>query len=62
MLIVKIQPGQAPEVFIRASSDAQEDLCLAIWPLVRKHLTALDQDLRRFTEKVLSGEDQVAAS
>jgi hypothetical protein len=49
MIVVHISPGRVEKAFVQADSDFFEDLDLAFWPLVRKHLGDLDRDLRKLT-------------
>ncbi len=58
MIIARINPARVEDVFIEAESDLIEDVLLAVWPLVRQHLGALDRDLRRVTGEVLGEKGQ----
>lgn len=62
MIIAKINPVRVQEVLIQADSDLMEDVLLAIWPLVRRHLGALDRDLRKVTGEVLEEKAEYASS
>jgi len=46
MIIVHINPGGVEKICFQADSDLAEDLCLAVWPLVRKELDRLHKRLR----------------
>lgn len=52
MIIAKIAPGRVEEVLVQANTEATEDLDLAVWPIVRQHLSALDRDLQDLTRRV----------
>ncbi len=46
MIMVSISPEGVEEILLAGQSDKEEDACLAIWPIVRNRLKALDFDLR----------------
>ena len=56
MIIVHINPVKVEAAYVESCSDVMEDLCLAVWPLVRKHLSALDKELREVAGKMLENE------
>ena len=49
MIVVHINPAGVEKVYFESNSDLAEDLCLAIWPLVRKELGNLHRKLRKAT-------------
>ena len=53
MIIVHINPAGVEKVYFQADSDLAEDLCLAVWPVVRDELNRLHQKLRRAGKKTL---------
>ena len=53
MIIVHINPGGVEKVYFQADSDLAEDLCLAVWPVVREELNRLHQKLRKAGKKTL---------
>jgi hypothetical protein len=53
MIIARINPARVESVDIVAESDLMEDFDLAVYPLIRRHLHALDQELRKLTSEVL---------
>jgi hypothetical protein len=53
MIVVHINPTGVEEVYFKSSSDLAEDLCMAVWPMVRHELGALDRKLKRATGEVI---------
>lgn len=53
MIVVHINPAGVEAVYFQSTSDVTEDLCLAIWPLVRQDLERLNKKLRREAEETL---------
>lgn len=53
MIVVHINPAGVERVYFQADSDLAEDLCLAVWPLVRKRLNSLHRELDRAADKTL---------
>ena len=53
MIIVHINPAGVEKVYFQADSDLAEDLCLAVWPLVRKELDHLHRKLRKTAKRTL---------
>jgi len=53
MIIVHINPAGVEKVYFQANSDLAEDLCLAVWPLVRKELDHLHRNLRKTAKRTL---------
>ena len=53
MIIVHINPTGVEKIFFQADSDLAEDLCLAVWPLVREELNRLHRKLRNAGKKTL---------
>ncbi len=53
MIIVHINPAGVEKIYFQADSDLIEDLCLAVWPLVRKELDRLHRKLREATRREL---------
>ena len=53
MIVVHINPGRIEKVYFQADSDLAEDLCLAVWPLVREELKRLDRKLKRAAQATL---------
>lgn len=53
MIIVHINPAGVEKVYFQAESDLAEDLCLAVWPLVREELNRLHQKLTKAGKKTL---------
>ena len=53
MIVVHINPAGVEKVYFQAESDLAEDLCLAVWPVVRQDLGKLHKKLRRAAEKTL---------
>ena len=47
MIVVHITPSGVEKVRFQADSDLAEDLCLVVWPLVRKELNRLHKRLRK---------------
>jgi hypothetical protein len=53
MIIVHINPAGVEKVYFQSTSDLAEDLCLAIWPVVREELDKLHGKLRKAAKKTL---------
>ncbi len=53
MIIVHINPAGVEKIYFQADSDLAEDLCMAVWPLVRKELNHLHKKLRKSAKKTL---------
>jgi hypothetical protein len=53
MIIVHINPVGVERVCFESESALAEDLCLAVWPLVREELNRLEKRLRKTAEKTL---------
>ena len=53
MIIVHINPAGIEKVYFQSGSDLAEDLCLAIWPLVRRELDRLHRKLRKAADSTL---------
>jgi len=53
MIIVHINPAGVENIYFQADSDLAEDLCMAVWPLVRKELNHLHKKLRKSAKKTL---------
>jgi len=53
MIIVHINPAGIEEISFQSDSDLAEDLCLAVWPLVRKELDRLHRKLRKAASRTL---------
>ena len=53
MIIVHINPAGVEKVYFQADSDLAEDLCLAVWPVVREELNRLHQKLTKAGKKTL---------
>ncbi len=53
MIIVHINPAGVEKIYFQADSDLAEDLCMAVWPLVRKELDHLHKKLRKSANKTL---------
>ncbi len=53
MIIVHINPAGVEKICFQSDSDLAEDLCLAVWPLVRKELDCLHRKLRKAANKTL---------
>jgi len=47
MIVVHTTPSGVEKVRFEAESDLVEDLCLGVWPLVRKELNRLHKRLRK---------------
>ena len=54
MIIARINPARVESVDIVAESDIMENIDLAIYPLVRRHLRALDRDLREVMSRIVT--------
>lgn len=53
MIIVHINPAGIEKIYIQSDSDLAEDLCMAVWPLVRRDLDRLHNKLRQATKNTL---------
>jgi len=53
MIVVHINAARVEKVYFQADSDLAEDLCLAVWPLVREELGRLDGKLKRAAQATL---------
>ena len=53
MIVVHISPAGIEQVYFQSNSELAEDLCLAIWPVVREELNHLHKTLRKEAEKTL---------
>jgi len=53
MIIVHINPAGVEKIYFQADSDLAEDLCMAVWPLVRKELDHLHKKLKKAAKKTL---------
>jgi hypothetical protein len=53
MIIVHINPAGIEKIYFQADSDLVEDLCLAVWPLVRSDLDRLHKKLRKTAKQTL---------
>jgi len=51
MIVVHINPTGVEKVYFQADSDLAEDLCMTVWPLVRKELNRLHKRLRKTLAK-----------
>lgn len=58
MIVVHISPVGVEKVYFEADSDLAEDLCLAVWPLVRARLERLHKELRKSAKKTLEIAEQ----
>lgn len=47
MIIVHINPAGVEKIYFQADSELAEDLCMAVWPLVRRELDRLHRKLRK---------------
>jgi hypothetical protein len=54
MIIVHINPAGVENVYFQSTSNVAEDLCMAVWPVVRKELDRLDVKLRKAVRKTLA--------
>jgi len=54
MILIKVQPTGIKDVFIQAKSDREEELSMAIWPIVRQHVRALNRDLQTILDAATS--------
>ena len=61
MIVVHINPTWVEKVYFQADSDLAEDLCMAVWPLVRKELNRLHNRLRKTAGQALrrAGEEEL---
>ena len=59
MFTVQINPCGVEEVSLNSHSEALDDICLVLWPVVRKHLRRLDKELKAIIREVIenSAED-----
>jgi hypothetical protein len=46
MIVVHLNPSGVERVSFESRSDLEEDLCMAVWPLVRKRLGKLSLELK----------------
>jgi hypothetical protein len=53
VIVIHINPAGVENVYFHSTSDLAEDLCMAIWPLVRQDLGRLHKKLRRATKSTL---------
>jgi len=53
MIIVHINPTGIEGVYFESNSESLEDLSLAVWPLIRKHLKRLQKDLKTISKFTL---------
>ena len=53
MIVIRVNPVRIESVDIVTSSDLEEDVDLAVYPLVRRHLQALEKDLRGVMSRVV---------
>ena len=53
MIVVHINAAGVEQVYFQSNSDLAEDLCLAIWPVVRAELNRLHKKLRKSAQKTL---------
>jgi hypothetical protein len=53
MIIVHINPTGVEKVCFQAESELAEDLCLAVWPVVRGELNRLHHKLTEAGKKTL---------
>lgn len=53
MIVVHINPAGVEKVYFESTSDLAEDLCLAVWPVVREDLNKLNAKLRKAAKKTL---------
>jgi hypothetical protein len=51
MILVEITKDGIEKVCVRATSEAEQDRDLKIWPLVRRGLNRLNRDLSRVQEQ-----------
>ncbi len=54
MIVVHINPTGVEKIYFQADSDLAEDLCLAVWPVVREELNRLHKKLREAGKKTLN--------
>ncbi len=47
MVVVHATPSGVEKVCLETESDLVEDLCIGVWPLVRKELNRLHKRLRK---------------
>ena len=57
MFTVQINPCGVEEISLHSDSEALDDVCLVLWPVVRRHLTQLDRELRTIMGKFIETED-----
>ena len=53
MIVVHINPTGVEKIYFQADSDLAEDLCLAVWPVVREELDRLHKRLRKAGKRTL---------
>ncbi len=53
MVIVHINPAGVEKIYFQADSELAEDLCMAVWPLVRRELDRLHRKLRKAADSTL---------
>jgi len=51
MIVVHINPTGVQEIHFESESELAEDLCLAVWPLVRDGLNQLHRKMRKAARK-----------
>jgi len=60
MIIVHINATGVEKVYFRSVSTATEDLCLAVWPVVRCELGRLHRKLRKVSKETLKKVEEQA--
>lgn len=61
MIVVHINPAGVEKVYFQSGSDLAEDLCMAVWPLVRRDLDRLDKKLKRAAKRALGAAGECVA-
>jgi hypothetical protein len=53
VIVIHINPAGVENVYFDSTSDLAEDLCMAVWPVVRDSLERLDRSLKRSANEAL---------
>ncbi len=52
-ITIKINPVRVEQVTIEADSQAWEDILLSVWPIVRRHLAKMNEELKEVSTRFL---------
>ena len=52
-IIVKINPVRVEQITVESDSQIWQDILLSVWPIVRRHLSNMNKELKEFSVRFL---------